>query len=124
MTTAGTPDSESDYLAKNRETWDRYAADYVAPGRREWGLELPTWGIFGVPESELHMLPDDLAGQDTIELGCGTGYVSAWMARRSPRRRRPVMTSSSGRVGTRTTLRMPISHPPGGRRWRDRHAVP
>ena len=28
------------------------------------------------------VLPDDLAGKDTIELGCGTGYVSAWLARR------------------------------------------
>ncbi len=28
------------------------------------------------------MLPDDLAGMQAIELGCGTGYVSAWMARR------------------------------------------
>ena len=31
------------------------------------------------------MLPDDLAGLDAIELGCGTAYVSAWMARRGAR---------------------------------------
>jgi SAM-dependent methyltransferase len=31
------------------------------------------------------MLPDDLAGLDAIELGCGTGYVSAWLARRGAR---------------------------------------
>jgi SAM-dependent methyltransferase len=31
------------------------------------------------------MLPDDLAGKDAIELGCGTAYVSAWMARRGAR---------------------------------------
>jgi SAM-dependent methyltransferase len=31
------------------------------------------------------VLPPDLAGQDTIELGCGTGYVSAWLARRGAR---------------------------------------
>ena len=36
-------------------------------------------------ESELHLLPEDLAGMDTIELGCGTGYVSAWLARRGAR---------------------------------------
>jgi SAM-dependent methyltransferase len=34
-----------------------------------------------VPESELRLLPDDLAGKDAIELGCGTAYVSAWLAR-------------------------------------------
>jgi SAM-dependent methyltransferase len=31
------------------------------------------------------MLPADVAGLDVIELGCGTGYVSAWLARRGAR---------------------------------------
>ena len=31
------------------------------------------------------MLPEDLEGKETIELGCGTGYVSAWLARRGAR---------------------------------------
>ncbi len=31
------------------------------------------------------MLPDELDGRDAIELGCGTAYVSAWMARRGAR---------------------------------------
>jgi SAM-dependent methyltransferase len=31
------------------------------------------------------MLPEDMTGLDAIELGCGTGYVSAWMARRGAR---------------------------------------
>jgi SAM-dependent methyltransferase len=31
------------------------------------------------------MLPEDLAGRDALELGCGTAYVSAWMARRGAR---------------------------------------
>ena len=85
MTTVDMHDSEPDYLARNRAAWDSYAPDYVAAGRREWGLEIPTWGIFGVPETGLHMLPDDLVGKDTIELGCGTAYVSAWLARRGAR---------------------------------------
>lgn len=50
-----------DYVAQNRVAWDRMASDYAAAGRREWGLEIPTWGIFGVPETELRLLPDDLA---------------------------------------------------------------
>src|SRR5262249_52567754 len=40
----------------------------------------PVWGIWGVPESTLGVLPG-VAGLDTIELGCGTAYVSAWLAR-------------------------------------------
>lgn len=75
------------HVAANRIAWDGYAKDYVAAGERAWrrrpGEE--TWGLFGVPESELHVLPDDLEGRDAIELGCGTGYVSAWMARRGAR---------------------------------------
>jgi SAM-dependent methyltransferase len=31
------------------------------------------------------MLPQDLAGKDAIELGCGTAYVSAWLSRRGAR---------------------------------------
>jgi SAM-dependent methyltransferase len=74
-----------DHVAANREAWDRYAADYAPLGRRAWASDEPYWGIFGRPESELHLLPDDLEGLDAIELGCGTAYVSAWLARRGAR---------------------------------------
>jgi SAM-dependent methyltransferase len=76
-----------EYVRRNRDAWDKFAADYVGPGERSWA-EQPgqeRWGIFGIPEAELHLLPDDLEGLDTIELGCGTGYVSAWLARRGAR---------------------------------------
>jgi hypothetical protein len=36
-------------------------------------------GLWGIPESEVGSLPE-LAGRDALELGCGTGYVSAWRA--------------------------------------------
>jgi SAM-dependent methyltransferase len=76
-----------EHVALNRAKWDEYAPDYVAAGERAWALAPgeETWGIFGVPEAELHLLPDDLGGKDAIELGCGTGYVSAWLARRGAR---------------------------------------
>jgi len=76
-----------EHVAANRASWDADAADYVDAGERSWA-ERPgeeTWGIYGIPEAELRMLPDDLAGLDAIELGCGTGYVSAWMTRRGAR---------------------------------------
>jgi SAM-dependent methyltransferase len=75
------------HVAANREAWDRWAGDFVDPGERSWALHPgeETWGIFGIPESVLHMLPDDLDGKDAIELGCGTAYVSAWLARRGAR---------------------------------------
>jgi SAM-dependent methyltransferase len=74
-----------EHAARNRAAWDRWAADYVETGERNWAAEEPTWGIWDVPEAQLRMLPDDLAGRDAIELGCGTGYVSAWLARRGAR---------------------------------------
>ena len=40
--------------------------------------------MFGVPESELGVL-GDVAGKDVIELGCGTAYFGAWLARRGAR---------------------------------------
>lgn len=37
-----------------------------------------------MPETELHVLPE-VDGLDVIELGCGTAYVSSWLARRGAR---------------------------------------
>jgi SAM-dependent methyltransferase len=71
--------------------WDLKAKDYVEAGERNWAGE-PRWGIWSVPEATLGLLPDDATGLDTIELGCGTGYVSAWLARRGAR---PVAIDSS-----------------------------
>jgi SAM-dependent methyltransferase len=61
------------------------ASEYVDEGRRNWESEEPIWGLFAVPESEVGLLPRELEGRDAIELGCGTGYVSAWLARRGAR---------------------------------------
>ncbi len=74
-----------DHVARNRAYWDRLAATYAEPGRQNWAAAEPRWGIFDVPEATLRLLPNDLAGRDVIELGCGTAYVSAWLARRGAR---------------------------------------
>jgi SAM-dependent methyltransferase len=76
-----------DYVQRNRAEWDSWAPDFVANGERSWTLQPGNekWGVFDIPESDVHLLPDDLDGLDTIELGCGTGYISAWLARRGAR---------------------------------------
>jgi len=71
-----------DHVLRNRRRWDEYAAEYAGPGERAWAWDEPAWGIWNVPESALGVLPKHLAGKDVIELGCGTAYVSAWLARR------------------------------------------
>jgi SAM-dependent methyltransferase len=76
------PSDLPDHVAENRRHWDADAPNWVANGERSWTQEEPTWGIWGIPNSELPLLPAELTGQRAIELGCGTGYVSAWMRRR------------------------------------------
>jgi SAM-dependent methyltransferase len=74
-----------EHVARNREFWNGAAEEWVQPGRQDWAAEEPRWGIFRIPEAEVGMLPDDLDGKEAIELGCGTGYVSSWLARRGAR---------------------------------------
>ncbi len=74
-----------DHVAKNRTAWERWAAGYAEWAPRAWASEEWSWGLFSVPEAELNALPPSVAGLDTIELGCGTGYISAWLARRGAR---------------------------------------
>jgi SAM-dependent methyltransferase len=75
----------SDHVQRNREAWDSYAERYAGPGRAQWEANQPTWGIYSVPEADAGMLPPSVDGLDVIELGCGTAYVSSWLARRGAR---------------------------------------
>jgi SAM-dependent methyltransferase len=77
--------SEPDYLAVNREAWTKANAEYTdAKARDAWLEEEIAWGMARAPESEFGMLPD-FAGKDVVELGCGTAYFGAWLARRGAR---------------------------------------
>ena len=75
-------DELPEHIRRNRAYWDAMAHEWVDKGRRDWESPDPVWGIWRIPESDAHLLPDDICGMDVIELGCGTGYVSAWLARR------------------------------------------
>jgi ubiquinone/menaquinone biosynthesis C-methylase UbiE len=74
-----------EHAARNRAYWDDLARQYVEAGERGWARVEPAWGIWQVPEAELQIFPEQLAGKDAIELGCGTAYVSAWLSRRGAR---------------------------------------
>jgi SAM-dependent methyltransferase len=64
---------------ENVEVWTRANAEYTdARAEDAWAQDEVTWGVWHVPERELHALPD-VAGKDVVELGCGTGYVGAWL---------------------------------------------
>ena len=74
--------SPPDYLSGNVNGWQAKAPEYVQPGIDAWNSASPYWGIWRIPEETLQLLPADMGGMRAIELGCGTAYVSAWMARR------------------------------------------
>ena len=74
-----------DHVERNRVAWNEWAADYAQTGRERWSQSEPSWGRWSVPEAQLGVLPEELHGLDAIELGCGTAYVSAWLARRGAR---------------------------------------
>jgi SAM-dependent methyltransferase len=106
-----------EHVLANRANWDADAPNWVERGRRAWESE-PHWGVWSVPESELGLLPD-VDGLDTIELGCGTGYVSAWLARRGAR---PTGLDNSGeqlktakRFQGEFDLHFPLVHADGER---------
>lgn len=69
-----------DHVAINRDVWNADAENWIAAGERLWKAESPVWGSWNVSEESLKLLPEDLTGKAAIELGCGTGYVSGWMA--------------------------------------------
>jgi len=72
------------HVERNRAAWDRLSAEYVEPARRAWASDEPTWGIWQLPERDVRALPE-VRGRDVVELGCGTAYWSAWLARRGAR---------------------------------------
>ncbi|HET7571274.1 MAG TPA: class I SAM-dependent methyltransferase [Gaiellaceae bacterium] len=65
------------WTRKNAEYTDRSAA-------AAWAAEEITWGMAGVPERDLGVL-GEVAGLDVVELGCGTAYFGAWLAKRGAR---------------------------------------
>ncbi len=72
-----------EHVVKNRDAWTSTSGDWVAPGRKSWETDVITWGIWELPESEVQALGDlaQIKGLDVVELGCGTAYFSAWMAK-------------------------------------------
>lgn len=72
-------------VLRNREVWTKANAEYTDRKAREsWAREEIDWGMFSGLESELGAL-GDVAGKDVVELGCGTAYFGAWLAKRGAR---------------------------------------
>jgi SAM-dependent methyltransferase len=78
------PDWRRD-AARNVELWTQANEEYTdRNARTNWALDEISWGIWGLDESDLNVL-GDVAGLDVVELGCGTAYFSAWLAKKGAR---------------------------------------
>ncbi|MBV8396534.1 MAG: class I SAM-dependent methyltransferase [Actinobacteria bacterium] len=65
---------------RNRVAWTKANAEHTdGSALAQWRSE-PHWGVWRIPEVELGLF-GDVSGLDVVELGCGTAYVSAWLAR-------------------------------------------
>jgi SAM-dependent methyltransferase len=104
--------TDADELRRNREVWRSVNAQFTdADAGARWAAPEVTWGLFGHPESELGVL-GDVAGLDVVEVGSGTAYLSAWLARRGAR---PValdlshdQLATATRCQERTGVRFPV----------------
>jgi SAM-dependent methyltransferase len=75
----------SDDAAKNRIVWTTSNAEYTDRRAADaWAKDEIDWGVWDVPESAVGVL-GEVDGLDVVELGCGTAYFSAWLARRGAR---------------------------------------
>jgi SAM-dependent methyltransferase len=74
-------------------------------------------GIWKIPDAELGVF-GDVAGLDVVELGCGTAYVSAWLARAGARPVgvdiTPAQLESARRCMRETGLEFPLVEADGG----------
>lgn len=73
-----------DHERTNRAYWDAQSDDYQAAHGPQLARHGAAWGIWQIPEDELHVL-GEVAGRDVIELGCGAAQWSIALAGRGAR---------------------------------------
>ncbi|MBV8064827.1 MAG: class I SAM-dependent methyltransferase [Actinobacteria bacterium] len=109
--------SSPETLAANVALWTKANAEHTdAAAARAWSREEMSWGVFNVPESSVGAI-GDVAGLDVVELGCGTAYVSAWLAKRGARPvgvdPTPAQLETARRMMRETGIEFPLVEAPG-----------
>ncbi len=117
---ASHPLSVEEAVAINRQRWTAANAEHAdAAAQRAWRADEITWGVWHIPERQLQALPCDPGGRDVVELGCGTAYVSAWLARRGARvvgvDPTPAQLITARRCQMEFALEFPLVEAPGER---------
>jgi SAM-dependent methyltransferase len=109
MSSSELPDS----VAGNIADWTRTNAEHTDPGASEaWARDDVTWGVFGVLEEDIGSPLGDVSGLDVVELGCGTAYFSARLAKRGARPvgvdPTPAQLATATRVQAETGIVFPL----------------
>ena len=74
------------HVSVTRRQWDEHmSAWFERYARPRWAAAEPYWGMWCIPQSQLPVLPASPVGATAVEFGCGSAYVSAWLARRGAR---------------------------------------
>ena len=107
----------SSSVERNVAAWTKANAQYTdGSASRAWASEDISWGVFHVPESTVGCL-GDVDGLDVVELGCGTAYVSAWLAKRGARPvgvdPTPAQLETARRMMRETGIEFPLVQAPG-----------
>jgi SAM-dependent methyltransferase len=108
-----------DSIAANVAQWTKNNADRLDRSAHPdaWAEGELRWGIFGIRETDLGSPLGDVHGKDIVELGCGTAYFSARLAKRGAR---PVgvdptiaQLATARRMQEATGIRFPLVEAPG-----------
>jgi SAM-dependent methyltransferase len=76
----------TDSVSANVAQWTRTNREHTdAAASSAWASPDISWGVFSVSDEALGSPLGDVAGLDVVELGCGTAYFSAWLAKRGAR---------------------------------------
>jgi len=107
----------ADGLAGNIASWTKANEEHTdAAAARAWASDDITWGVFHIPESSIGCI-GDVDGKDVVELGCGTAYVAAWLAKRGARvvgvDPTPAQLETARRMQRETGIEFPLVEAPG-----------
>jgi SAM-dependent methyltransferase len=106
-----------DSITANIAQWTKQNAEFTDPAaQRHWASEEIFWGVFSIPEPEIGVI-GDVNGLDVVELGCGTAYFSAWLAKRGARPvgvdPTPAQLATARRMQAQTGIEFPLVEAPG-----------
>jgi SAM-dependent methyltransferase len=107
--------ADEDSVAANVAQWTATNAEFTdGQAESSWNDPEIHWGVFGIPEFGVL---GDVAGLDVVELGCGTAYFSAKLARRGARvvgvDPTPAQLATARRMQAATGIEFPLVQAPG-----------